>query len=107
MAMGAAMVAIGSGLGIFRPHLGTHVFAAAAVDERELASASITFVAMVANALGSASGGLLTNMAGLTAPGGMLGASAAASWLYGAFQEAPVLAFLVIRRLRRVEVAAA
>ena len=57
---------------------------------------------MVANAFGSALGGMTTNAAGLTDPGGAAGAASAAAWLFGLYMLAPVLAGLVIRRLRLV-----
>lgn len=93
--MALALGAMGSGMGICWPHLGTNVFIAAPEDERDLASASITTIIMVGNAFGSASAGMVTNIAGLaTAP------AQAAFWLFGLFALAPFAAFLVTRRLR-------
>lgn len=93
--MGAGLAAIGAGIGMCWPHLGSAVFANAPEGERDLASASITTVIMVGNAFGSALGGMVTNVAGVAeAP------SHAASWLFALFALAPVGAALAMRRLR-------
>lgn len=93
VAIGVALTALGGGIGMCWPHLGASVFANAPAGESDLASASITTVVMVGNAFGSALGGMVTNMAGLTAP------HAAASWLFGLFALAPLTAILALRRL--------
>ncbi len=98
-AMGACLLSMGLGIGMCWPHLGTGVFSLAAEGEQALAAASITTVVMVANAFGSALGGMLTNLAGLTAPGGAAGAAHAAAWLFGVAAVAPLLAVAVMRRL--------
>lgn len=93
--MALALGAIGSGMGVCWPSLGTSVFTAAPEDERDLASASITTIIMVGNAFGSATAGMVTNIAGLAdAP------ATAAIWLFGLFALAPLSALLVTRRLR-------
>jgi predicted MFS family arabinose efflux permease len=99
-AIGGALAAMGLGIGLCWPHLGARVFAFAPAGENDLAGASITIVIMVANAFGSALGGMLTNVAGLTAPG-EAGAATASFWLFAVFACAPVLATLAIRRVLR------
>jgi predicted MFS family arabinose efflux permease len=99
-AMGCALAGMGIGIGLCWPNLGARVFSAAMEGEKELAAASMTVVIMVGNAFGSALGGMVTNLAGLTRPGGSAGASSAASWLFGCFIVAPALAALIIRRFR-------
>jgi MFS family permease len=98
-AIGGCLLAQGLGIGAAWPHLCAKVFAFAAEAEKDLAATSITIVIMVANALGSALGGMVTNLAGMTNPGGPAGAAPAAAWLFGAFVWAPLLAFLAVRRL--------
>ncbi len=99
--IGLALVLVGLGIGMCWPHLGARVFAFAPPDERELAATSMTMVIMVSNAVGSAAGGMVTNLAGLIAPGGIVGAQSAASWLFGLFALSPLLAWLAVRRLLR------
>jgi MFS family permease len=98
-AIAAALLAVGLGIGMAWPHLGARVFGFAQEADRDLAGASITMVVMVGAAFGAALGGLVTNLAGLTDPGGPAGAAAAAAWLFGGFMAAPLLAALAIRRL--------
>jgi len=97
--IGAALLAMGFGIGITWPHLGARVFGFAQDADRELAGASITMVVMVGNAFGSALGGMVTNLGGLLVPGGMRGATTASAWLFGGFVLAPLLAALALRRL--------
>ncbi len=98
-AMGACLLAMGLGIGMCWPQLGTRVFASAAPGEQALAAASITTVVMVANAFGSALGGMATNLAGM-AQGGRIGAAPAAAWLFALAVAAPLSAWLLSRRLR-------
>ena len=97
-AIGVCLFGMGLGIGLCWPHLGARVFTSAPEAERELAASSITVVLMVSNAFGSALGGMVTTLAGLTNPGGAVGAASAASWLFGLFAVAPVLAGLAVRR---------
>ncbi len=94
-----ALLAVGGGIGMTWPHLGARVFGFASEADRDLAGASITMVVMVGNAAGAALGGMVTGLAGLSVPGGAAGAESAASWLFGGFMVAPLLAALAIRRL--------
>ena len=98
----AALLALGFGIGLAWPHLAARVFGFGAELERELAGASITLVVMVGSAFGAAFGGMVTNLAGLTSPGGVAGAASAATWLFSVFIAAPTLAALAIRRLPMV-----
>ena len=97
--IGAFLLGQGLGIGAAWPHLCAKVFAFAPDAEKDLAATSITIVIMVANALGSALGGMVTNAAGMTNPGGAAGAAPAAAWLFGLYTLAPLLAFLAVRRL--------
>nr|WP_283949911.1 MFS transporter [Limobrevibacterium gyesilva] len=97
--IGALLLGMGLGIGVCWPHLGARIFAFAAEGEKDLAAASMTMVIMVSNAAGSALGGMVTNLAGLTVPGGAAGAQAAAAWLFGAYALSPLLAFAAVRRL--------
>jgi MFS family permease len=103
-AIGACLFGQGLGIGAAWPHLCAKVFAFAPEAEKDLAATSITIVIMIANALGSALGGMVTNLAGMTNPGGAVGAAPAAAWLFGAYVLAPLLAFLAVRRLLDVRV---
>lgn len=97
--IGLGLLAMGLGIGLTWPHLGARVFGFALEDDRELAGASITMTVMVGNAFGCALGGMVTNLGGLIVPGGAAGATGAASWLFGLFMAAPLLAAFAIRRL--------
>jgi MFS family permease len=97
--IGLGLLAMGLGIGLTWPQLGARVFGFAQEADRELAGASITMTVMVGNAFGSALGGTVTNLGGLIVPGGGDGAAGAASWLFGLFMAAPLLAALAIRRL--------
>ncbi len=97
-AIGVCLAMIGLGIGMCWPHVAAQVFRFAPDSEKELAAGSITVVIMVGNALGSALGGMVTNAAGLTTPGGVAGATMAASWLFGLFAVAPLVALLAMTR---------
>ncbi len=100
LGIGAALLALGAGIGLCWPQLGARVFQTAPEGEKELAAACITVVITLANAFGSALAGMVTNLAGITVPGG---AAAAAGALYGGFAIAPVLALFAILRLHAEE----
>jgi MFS family permease len=90
-----AMLAMGGGMGMCWPHLGAAVFTNAPDGERDLASTSITSIIMIGNAFGSATGGLVTNLAGMaTTP------ASAAFLLYAIFACAPLAAAFATRRLK-------
>lgn len=96
-----ALAGVGLGIGLGWPHLLTRVLNNAPAGEENLASASITTVQLYATALAAALAGLVSNSAGLVEPGGVAGAQQAATWLFGVFALAPVLALLLAWRLTR------
>ncbi len=98
--LGVALFLTGLGIGLGWPHLCARVYRFAQDAERDLASASLTVIVMIGNAFGSAIVGLVTNMAGVTAPGGVAGAAHASAWLYGLFMLAPALALAPVARIR-------
>jgi predicted MFS family arabinose efflux permease len=102
VAIGAALISLGAGIGLCWPHLAAKIFTYAADGEKDLAASSITVIVMVSNAFGSALGGLVTNTAGMIVPGGGAGAASASAWLFGLYIAAPLLALLVTRKLRAV-----
>ncbi|ANF49150.1 MFS transporter [Chryseobacterium glaciei] len=87
---------IGVGIGMGWPHLLTSVFSMAPKGEEELASASVTTVQLMATAFGAAIAGLVSNMGGITEPGGIIGAQNASLLLYGVFSIAPLLAIALL-----------
>lgn len=93
-----ALAAVGLGIGLGWPHLLTRVFTAAKPGEETLASSSITTVQLYASALAAALAGVIANSAGLTEPGGVVGAQQAALWLFGLFAVAPLLAMFLLAR---------
>lgn len=96
---GAALTAVGFGIGLGWPHLLTRVFSVAATGEETLASSSITTVQLYATALSAAIAGVMANMAGMTEPGGIGGAQSAAFVLFASFAVAPALAVLLSRKI--------
>jgi MFS family permease len=97
-----ALAAVGLGVGIGWPHLLTRVMSLAPRGEEGLASASITTVQLYGMAVGAAVAGLVANAAGLSVPGGMEGARAAAVWLFASFALAPAAAaWLAYRAVAR------
>ncbi len=99
LGIAVSLAVLGVGIGMTWPHLGARVFGFTREADREMAGASITMVVMIGGAFGAALGGMVTNLAGLTQPGGSAGASAAAAWLFSLFVATPLLAALAIRRL--------
>ncbi|MDR0217535.1 MAG: MFS transporter [Enterobacteriaceae bacterium] len=98
--MCVALAAVGAGIGATWPHLLTQVFTSAPKGQEDLASTSITTVQLFATAIGSALAGIVANLAGFTDPGGLAGTQSAAVWLFAVFALAPVLATLLVRRVR-------
>lgn len=99
-----AFALVGAGVGISWPHLLTLILRAAPRDEQDLASAAITTVQLVATALGSACAGMVVNLAGLTAPGGVAGTQSAAFWLFAVFALAPLIGIVTAARSLRKDV---
>ncbi len=100
LGIGAALLALGAGIGLCWPQLGARVFQTAPQGEKELAAACITVVITLANAFGSALAGMVTNLAGVTIPADT---GQAAMALYGGFAIAPVLALAAILRVHAEE----
>ena len=95
-------ILVGLGVGIGWPHLLTRVLQVAPADEQELASAAITVVQLFATALGAAVAGMVTNLAGLSEPGGVAGTSHAAFWLFTVFAAAPAIGLVTAARCTRL-----
>src|SRR5690606_35763643 len=81
---------IGAGIGIGWPHLLARVLSSAEKGDEDQASSSITTVQLIATAFGSTFTGIVTNLAGINDPGGVLGAQSAAFWLFASFSIAPI-----------------
>lgn len=96
-----ALACVGAGVGIGWPHLVTRVLSWAPPDETGTASAAITTVQLYGMAIGAAVAGLLANAAGLTHPGGTVGAQSAAAWLFATFALAPAAAAWLARWITR------
>jgi MFS family permease len=99
MAISAALVMIGLGIGIAWPHLVTNVFREVPCYDKGLAASSITTVQLFATAVGAAIGGMLVNMGGIIDPGRTSGASSAAFWLFLVFLAAPALALISTKKI--------
>lgn len=97
----AGMLLVGFGIGITWPHVVTRIYALAPRDEQDLSAGAVTTVQLFATALGAAAGGMIVNLAGMHAPGGVAGAAAAARWLCLLFALAPLFAVLAARRALR------
>jgi MFS family permease len=93
----AGLMLVGLGVGLAWPHLLTRVLQVAPVDEQDLASSSLTTIQLFATAIGAALAGMVVNLAGLNEPGGLAGTANAATWLFGLFAFAPLLACVVLR----------
>jgi len=68
-------------------------------SEKDIAGASITTVQLIATAIGAAQAGMIGNMAGLSAPGGVEGAANAAAWLFGLYAVLSALLFITVRQV--------
>lgn len=95
------LILVGFGIGLAWPHLVTSVFKNAPASERDLAAGGVTTVQLSATALGVAIAGMSANLGGLTDPGGIAGASSAATALFLSFALAPLIAVLVVQRVLR------
>lgn len=100
LAIAAALLALGAGIGLCWPQLGALVFQTAPRAERERAAGAITVVIGLANAFGSALAGMAANLGGIAVPGH---AAHAAMVLFGGFALAPALALIAILGLRQQE----
>jgi hypothetical protein len=96
---------VGFGIGLVWPALVTRVFQNAPDGERDLTSGAMTTVQLFAIAMGAAGAGMIANVAGISAPGGVQGAASAAFWLAALFTAAPILALLLTPQLLRLTAA--
>ena len=94
-----SMIAVGTGIGLAWPHLLTRVLANVPDREKDIAGASITTVQLIATAIGAALAGMIANLAGLTNPGEVTGASSAAAWLFGLYAVLSALLFITVRQV--------
>lgn len=86
------MLMIGYSVGMTWPHLLTTILTKTPAEELGLASASLTTIQLVTAAIGAAIAGMVVNLAGLSHPGGQVGASNAALWFFGSFALLPLFA---------------
>lgn len=91
-----SLLAIGAGIGMCWPHLLTRVFSLSPKGEEELTSSSVTTVQLIATSFGAALAGLITNLGGITNPGGVIGAVNASFYLYAIFTLAPLVAIFIL-----------
>ncbi|EFB70663.1 MFS transporter [Providencia rustigianii] len=95
-----AMTGVGLGIGVCWPHLVLRVFNAAPEGEENLASSSIITIQLYATALSAALVGVVVNNSGLMSPGGLVGAQQASVWLFALFAISPLLAAILIRKVK-------
>ncbi|OAT47435.1 putative transport protein [Proteus hauseri ATCC 700826] len=88
-----ALFFTGAGIGMAWPHYLTRVLQVSQGQEAQKAATSITTIQLFSTAVGASISGTIVNMAGLTEPGGVLGAQNAAHWLFTAFALTPCIAF--------------
>jgi hypothetical protein len=100
--VGIGLLLLGTGIGIAWPHISARALGAAPLGEGDLTSASISMVQLFASGFGAAVAGVIVNAAGL-ASGSVPGTIAAASWLYGLFAVAPLLAIPIVWSIARTE----
>jgi MFS family permease len=96
-----AMIPLGAGIGGAWAHLGTLLMETALPAERDLASACITTMQLIAGAIGSAVAGTIANLAGLAAAamsGETTAITRAAVWLFLFFALIPAIGTLTASR---------
>lgn len=94
-----ALLGVGLGIGMCWPHLLAQVFRSAPSGQESIASSGMITVQLYALALGSTLGGMIVNAAGMTDPGGVVGAVQASQALFLLFALAPALAFWAMARV--------
>lgn len=82
-----------AGIGMAWPHYLTRVLHVSQGQEAQKAATSITTIQLFSAAVGASISGTVVNMAGLTDPGGIIGAKNAAHWLFIIFAVTPLIAF--------------
>lgn len=93
-----ALCGVGFGVGLCWSHMVTRVFRSAVPGQETLASSAVTTVQLYAMSIGAAATGLVANAAGLTDPGGLVGAQNAAHWVFAVFLVFPAFALITARR---------
>ncbi|MEQ4923889.1 MFS transporter [Proteus hauseri] len=88
-----ALFFTGAGIGMAWPHYLTRVLQVSQGQEAQKAATSITTIQLFSTAVGASISGTIVNMAGLTEPGGIIGAQNAAHWLFTVFAVTPFIAF--------------
>jgi MFS family permease len=100
----SAMIPLGAGIGAAWAQLGALLMETALPAERDLASALISTIQLIAGAIGSAVAGVVANLAGLAAAataGDAVGIAQAAQWLFLVFSALPLVAIGTARRAGR------
>jgi len=100
-AIGILLFGVGAGIGITWPHMLTQVFRISPPGQENMASSAIITVQLYALAFGGALGGMITNAAGFTEPGGLVGTQQASIALLVMLALAPALAAWLIRPVVR------
>lgn len=92
-----ALFLTGAGIGMAWPHYLTRVLQVSQGQEAQKAATSITTIQLFSTAVGTSISGTVVNMAGLTEPGGIIGAQSAAHWLFIVFAFTPFIAFFTAK----------
>lgn len=100
-AIGAALLALGAGIGTGWPHLNTFVLTYTRVEERDMAASALSTVQMFAVAFGTAVAGLVGNFSGLKEAQNQAALANSALWLFILFAGVSALAVLASRALIR------
>lgn len=95
--LGVFLFGVGLGIGITWPHLLTELFRRSPEGQENIASSAIITVQLYSLAFGAALGGIVTNSAGFTDPGGLIGSQSATRALLLVLALAPALGFFLIR----------
>lgn len=98
LAVAAALLLLGAGVGSAWPHLLTRVLQLVPEEDQALAGSSVTTIQLTATAFGSAVAGAVVNVAGFGEAAGVGGTQDAARWLFVVFTVLPLLAIVAIRR---------
>jgi hypothetical protein len=100
----AALFPVGAGVGLAWAHLGSLMMASAKATERDIASAFISTLNLIALAFASAFAGMVANLAGFADPKlGAAGAMRSVVWLFLAFSLLPAAALpAALRAVRQL-----
>jgi len=106
-AIGILLFGVGLGIGITWPHMLTQVFRISPAGQENMASSAIITVQLYALAFGAALAGMVTNAAGFTDPGGLVGTQQASVALLAVLALAPAWAAWLMRPVVRSRMKAA